>query len=691
MENIEQLLKQAEFQHKNIQLNVMFQKNLEFFQTAIPSIYEKFKHYTPENIQLHYTQEGYVSLVNSHLNNKPVYPKDPEQFAKETVDSYVKTPFVQLIEFTGMKASDPKKDIHVYHLNNIIEIYTKYNKPTQIPSLPEKAELMLMLGIGLGHHITELLSKCDIKHLCIVETHDDIFYASLHTLDWRELSEKFNYPNKSLNIILGQSTEHFWELMTRYANEIGLYNFARPYIYTHLISDEMTASARSFFENFPNFAATIGFSDDERIGLAHTVNNFRHKIPFLVNHSFLLKEFENKKVFLCGNGPSLDNAKEFIKQNKDKAIIVSCGTSLSALYKMGIKPDFHVELERGQPIREWIETTIPADFRKGIKLLALNTVHPELPKLFDTVGMALKYNDLGATYVEQFISDRNNSVTLGSCNPTVVNAGFAFCAALGLIEIYLFGIDLGFPEGSKHHSAHSFHYDVKEDEIHTLNLASPERDGHFQLPGNFGGTVTSTNLFILTKKSLEYILKDCKELKCYNTSNGIAINGTTPIKIEDIDTTTWEVIEKEKYTQKLFNKNFSNKHFDRMPNTVDIIKSFKPTTVLLSDINTVIENNITHFDEGIQMLTDIHYLMHNFSKDISHKFCLQLIRGSIVSYIHMLAKCLYTNNTTEDGITTFNLAKESLKEYSLATQYMIKHELLKNDTAAFKLKEKLKA
>ncbi len=689
METIEQLLKQAETQHKILELNAMFSRNLAFFKEALPSIYEQFKDYTPTEIKIIIQDNGTIDLANINLDNKLVYGSDPIEFAANTVKGYVECPLAQRLNPSETEVLNMDSESHTPNINKIIRDLNAINLDQSRAPLDARTEFMFMLGVGFGYQITELLKHTDIQHLVIAETNLDIFFASLHTLDWSALNDKFSDQHKTLNIILGQTPEMFTQMVAHHAQQIGIFNLAKPYIFTHLSSNELITATASFLQNVPIIAGALGYFDDEKVGLTHSINNFKNKIPFMKNHGFLQKRFVDKPVFLIANGPSLDIAKDFIAENREKAILVSCGSSLSSLYKLGIKPDFHVELERTHPIKEWIEVTTPQDFRDGITLLAVNTVHPDLPKLFNKTGMALKYNDLGGTFIEKYISDAEFSVTLGACNPTVSNAGLSFCAALGFTNIYLFGIDLGFPEGNKHHSEHSFHYDIKDEDIDSFQLAMPEDDEEFKLPANFGGNVISNRLFLRSKLNLEAILKDCKAINCYNTCNGVLIENARPTKVESIKTSSWLKINKEEFIPKLYREYFGNKHFLKLPPDKSIVGLFKPAIDFLQQAHEIFSEDITTFEEGISLLRKNE---ENTSKLSSHKDTsdlTKLVKGSSDSFSLMMALCLQANNKKE-GVSTFNLAKESYRRYLKSAQDAIKNNLLENDCSVFNIEQKLK-
>ncbi len=668
------------------QLAEQFLKNMHFFKNVMPEIYTKYQDYNPQHIKITVQDDGSIDLINVQLNTL-VYNEDPKIYAQRTVTNYVQTPLWQQFNVQKTQMINVDQEAHTKPMNELIECLNQQQDPLERIPLTQNTQLMIMLGVGLGYHIEELLKKTRIRHLVIIEPHEDIFYSNLYTMDWASLSQHYESDDTSLNIIVGRSDNDVISMLSHHIQTIGIYNAARPYIFNHMVSSEMESATKQCFEQLPIIVGTLGYFDDEQVGLTHSIYNIRNKIPFLVEHAFLSKQFESKPVFLIGNGPSLDKAKDFIRENQHKAILISCGSSLSSLYKLGIKPDFHVELERTQPIKEWIETAIPADFRKGIRLLAMNTVHPELASLFDMAGYAIKYNDLGGKYIEQFIGREKNSVTLVSCNPTVANAGMSFSAALGFINLYLMGIDLGYPEGDKHHSELSFHYDIKKENLDELNFNIKTTDNQKVVPGNFGGKVISTPLFFSTKISLEYILQDCKEMRCFNTAHGAAINGAKPIKIDDINTHDWTEFDKTSYCNAIFTKNFSNSHFTKIPNDDAIKKSFQPAIAHLNKMVELFSQPSASYEQAWQKLNTANKALNELAKkDFYSK---ELLKGSAKSYEFILARSLFSRHAENESLHNFNHLVSFYIRYMHSAIKAISGQFLRCDDKKFNLAGKL--
>ena len=74
-------------------------------------------------------------------------------------------------------------------------------------------------------------------------------------------------------------------------------------------------------------------------------------------------------VFIIANGPSLDDSIDVIAANKDRAILISCGSAISALHKVGIKPDIHVETERTKIVYDFLVNLNDPEYLQDIFFL----------------------------------------------------------------------------------------------------------------------------------------------------------------------------------------------------------------------------------------------------------------------------------------------------------------------------------
>lgn len=692
MDPMQALLRKAELTQKNIELDMMFQKNMTFFQEAQPAIFDKYRNYIPKELQLVFTDEGYINLYNITGNKHPVYSKDPYEFCQEYVNKYQQMPSFYRVTARTTKAIDPENDAHIHNMNPLIDyMNSKEVRATSIHPLEPKTQFMLVHGIGIGYHIPMILEKTDVQHMCIFEPHEDNFYASLHTIDWRKLYEYFDHEYSTLNLILGQDPQTSFHITRQYLNQIGLFNAVKPYVFDHLSSQEIKESSAVFFEKLPTMIGAMGYFDDEQVSLSHTVANYQENRLILRDHVQLNNRVLDRPAFVVANGPSLDHCVEFLRTHQKDVVIFSCGTALGSLYKAGIKPDFHIEMERTRPVVEWIETSTTPEFREDIICLGLNTVHPDAYSLFKTTGMGMKSNDVGTHFICQYIGENEFIVNFALCNPTVGNTGLAFAAALGFKDIYIVGLDLGFASDGSHHSSFSKHYDVKDEHQDSLNLYKAETAGNKTHAGNFGGEVTTTAVYGHARISAETLLRQNPHITCYNTSKGMLIAGTTPKHIEEVEINTVEPFDKKTFCHDLYKQYFNNTGLKKIASNEQIAAHFKPAIDLCEQMTTLFSRKAKSRDEAFHMLSTQHKYAIQTGLNKKTQYAYSIMKGSVHSFDFVLAKCLYNGNSPEEGVEIFNEGANYYLKFLKQATKKIKSSLLSKDQRSRNLAQKLKS
>lgn len=689
MENIEALLKQAELQHKSIELNLMFAKNMEFFQAADPQIYSRYANYTPTELQLAFTEDGNINLFSLGTTPYPIYQQDPLTFCREYIDQYQKNPKALQVTASTTKALDVEKSAHINNMNPLIEFMnSKPDNPTK--ELEDSTQFFLVLGLGIGFQIPQLLEKTNVHHMCIVEPHEDNFYASLYTVDWKELYHYFNREFCTLNLILGQTSDISFEMIRNYIDQIGVFNAIKPYVIDHFQSAEMKKFTQVFFERLPVIVGTMGYFDDEQVSLSHSVENYRNQIPILHKQKSTHKPTIDRPAFVIANGPSLDSAIEFIKNHQNQFILISCGTALGSLCKAGIKPDFHVEMERTRPVVEWIETSTTAEFRKNIIFLGLNTLHPDTFSLFSTCGMALKTNDLGAHFISQHSQKSQELVDLSLSNPTVGNTGMALAIKLGFSEIYLAGLDFGFASDGQHHSSLSKHYDIKDEHQEGLNLYKATASNNILLPGNFGNQITTTTLYSFARTCIEALLSRNPHVNCYNTSQGVLINGAQPTPVSSISCKQNNLFNKEEYCQTIYRHNFNFDRCQALPSNTDITSKFEAALTFLKKSQQSINEQIHTREEAYNLLSQQHKAISSLEANEKDLYSYWLLKGSENSFESVLAKCLYKGASNEQGVELFNAGLDYYRRFLQQAEKKINASLLEKNVHTRNLSKKLK-
>jgi flagellin glycosyltransferase Maf-like protein/6-hydroxymethylpterin diphosphokinase MptE-like protein len=500
--------------------------NMAVFEACAPDLFQSLDGLSPVEVTLNVDQNGIVNLSN---RGQLVYPGDPRACIQEQAQHFSSDPsFIrgtpEPVHEVGAKS--------LPHPTRMIEEILK-EPMGEIGPLPSQVRCLLVFGVGLGYHLEWLLENHDVRHLCVVEPQLDVLLASTYTMDWLSIFERFQAPGYTLHISAGKNRDECSIDLFNWVEEIGTHNAVVSFIYTHL----ETASIRDIREVFGQRVLATRFEsggsfEDERVGLAHTLHNYRAGVP-LMRPAQDESEGPGCPAVLIANGPSLDHALDFLREARQSTILFTCGTAIGSMARAGIKPHFHIEQERPRSMAEWIAHASDDEDRAGVTVLALNTTHPEVFAQFERGGMGLKFRDAGTSFLEHTGASGDDAVQLTECNPTVLNAAFSFVRELGFTEVYLVGADLGFPAGDKHHSELSLYYDLKEGAEETVYVQTRPEEA-LVVPGNFGGEVETVSAFLRSRESLEFALTRSPGLQCYNTSEGVLIRGTEPRRIADI-------------------------------------------------------------------------------------------------------------------------------------------------------------
>ncbi|MGL6365245.1 6-hydroxymethylpterin diphosphokinase MptE-like protein [Aeromonas veronii] len=243
-------------------------------------------------------------------------------------------------------------------------------------------------------------------------------------------------------------------------------------------------------------------------------------------------EYNRTPVFVIANGPSLDASLPVIERNKEKAILISCGSAISALHKVGIKPDIHVETERTKVVYDFLVNMNDPDYLRDILFLSTDVIHPYCSTLFDKSALMFKLSEPGVILYHVNFPHLPKYAALGGVNPLVGNIGVSAPIHLGFKNIYLFGLDNGYKNKGHHHSKFSAYYnsDKGAEVLGELMYG----DSQWQHEGNFGGVVISNAMFNTSRKVIEQVLAANEHVQCFNCSDGAKIAKARPLPDSEI-------------------------------------------------------------------------------------------------------------------------------------------------------------
>jgi hypothetical protein len=495
----------------------LHEKNLLFFTAACPPVAEIVRVRETELTQPVLDDAGHV--IDVDLGQRRLYGRPASEFAAEQVTSYWTQPTRIVVEPPNL---DDWHDACTHAMAASLAAVAA-DRPA-LP-LPERGGVLMVAGIGLGLHIPDLIARTNPRHVVLVEPITEFLYHSLSALDWQSVWAQCADAGATIDIIAGGDPARIQQQLEALITGFGETAIDGSYFYIHYQTDVTRAAATKFHELAGMTAILKGYYADEKLMVENTIAN-------VTTHDFWFLEGElrtplDAPVFIVGAGPSLDENIETIRKWQDRAIVISAGSTLQALLRHGIVPDFHVEKENTQPTVDRLRhiharsgDRFDGDTFGSIRLVASSTVNVGATELFDEKFLFLR-SALSST--QMFGAGH---VPVEATSPYSANAALILAAIMGFREVYLFGCDCGAKDAARHHSGETAYYTLDD---------YPDRgvDLPLRAPGNFGGEVLTNPYFSWSRWTYEQVIA-AADLTVRNCSDGVMIAGAQPLPPSDL-------------------------------------------------------------------------------------------------------------------------------------------------------------
>ncbi len=549
MDKIEDTLKQLETRIKDIQSQQQrqarfdkeaekrFAKNLNALKKYFPKLHTQVENYKPrEDFNVFASPSGHGNFVPSG-SQIPLYGDNPFEQSEEQVRRYTETASFGRSELYKTVNEGTKSDtrLHVKYMVDLAQnfIDADLTHEEKLSSLPEHFPTCMMFGVGLGYAVSILVERYSFDYVFICEPDFETFYASLFCTNWVSILEKSDVQSGCLFLQVGVTYETFFDELKYIVDNFGPSSLISSFCYQHTPGKQINALIEEFFEQFSLLQLGYGFYNDAVTGLAHTIENVNdNHCPVLLPQESKKASYKDLTAYVVANGPSLDEAIDILKENQDNVVIFAAGTALNTLIKIGIKPDFHVLVERPKTTYDYLVETMDLSSLQELNLLAVDVMYPEVPPLYKWSGISLKGPEAGSLLSQSvFYATRKRILpALPHCGPLVANTALSFAATFGFGEIYLFGVDNGYPITGPTHSKFSIYNEEDHNEAFTINTSGATH----RLEGNLGGEVRALSLMVQAKQQMESLIKSTPKTQYYKVGAGAKINKATPLRADDV-------------------------------------------------------------------------------------------------------------------------------------------------------------
>ncbi|MBT4130665.1 MAG: motility associated factor glycosyltransferase family protein [Gammaproteobacteria bacterium] len=516
--------------------NEQFKSNMAFFKEFHPGLYQAMEGYTPQVYRICSNPDGTPNIFNMEQKNL-VYEFGPQKKVIEQIRSGIQ--FVGMnINLGGLALDFEENDainIDPIQKNMRRKLYERgpYGADKLVerigeampPIMSDYIPYMRVYGIGLGYHLQELIRMKNMTFISIYEPNVDLFYTSLYTISWELIFKYFQLKQRQftsakyhINLYLGNSPENVIEQNKSYQSEVCRYMVLAQGRYAHFAKEEkvkelIRLEQRADHDMINN--GTNGWYEDQRAGFYFSARNIKRGHPIYSG-----KQVERfLRVFVVGNGPSLDESIKFIRENRQDAVILSCGSSFSTLLAEGIVPDYQILQERDWHLTDY-EKEFDKELLKQIDLIKLNVISPSVDHYYNNVYVVQKYNDPGSSLLGE------DYAVVTNVNPTVTNAGVAIAAELGANEVFLFGLDYGAPKSATTMHASSSLYK-------TLDLGDAV-ENEIEIPGAFGEAVSTSKFLAWSLDVTVDKIARHPDVRWVNVGDGALIEGAESVHVSDV-------------------------------------------------------------------------------------------------------------------------------------------------------------
>lgn len=666
--------------------------NLAMFKEFLPSLYDKFDNYRESNYFLVYDDFGNVNVLDKKAGVL-LYGSNPVSQVLSQYEEYKENcayrPFLSVgatLSKTNPVHSKLMSDLGEIQYQNILKNFINSELEKNFErfsssdcslnnkheALPEKINSMIWLSVGLGFDLEKLYMERSVSNLYILEPNSDLFYASLQLIDWSLIIEKMRSCSFSIYFGFSDDFDLLVSDFSSHAFSKGRHQFSGSYFYSGFYIEEYDVLFERIRKEVElKIFSGFGFYDDARLSFAHTIGNLKNKVPCISTDSDIYRNYEHAKlpVYIVGNGPSIDLDIDFIKESSARAIVISCGSSLSTLYNNGIKPDIHVELERTADVYTFIKNTSKDDeaferYLEGIVFVGASQVHPEVFSLFGKAGQLPKDVEAGSLFLHNFLKHRKPAL-IGRVAPSCVHIGLTAAVVFGFRNIFLFGTDMGYLDRKYHHSKNSLYKDMNED---ASAQYTPSGNGEVEFKANFGdGVIYSSGFLPMFKNELELIIKAWKDtfpnkLSFVNCSDGALIEGADPVKSSDLFLES-QLVDKDKVLKFIHDKFFSFITDDDDISVVDDgVEYTKEKIVNICDYLLGMLKEVDSIESAQKLIDSLSYDFHKNSDLIpdGDSWLYSFFDGTLLYALSVMVSTLYY---PVDEFHRIKAANESFKAF----------------------------
>lgn len=385
------------------------------------------------------------------------------------------------------------------------------------------SHLAVFLGFGLGYHIEEFFRRTPQGEALIIENRPELFLKALSARDLRSLF------SRKISLLIGLSEE---ELPAAIAPLIQRSHVIVPLVPVTQCSPEYYLFAKELIKN-ERSRKQVNSTTIKRFG-RRWVRNLARNVTTMAAASSLNRlenNFDAVPTLVIAAGPSLDALLPYLKQLQQRMVLIATDTSLRALARFGIAPDFAVVVDP----QYWNSRHLDGLQLQNTVLVSESATHPNV---FRRTYRALFFS--GSVFpLGSYLEPQETPPHKLGAGGSVTTTAWDFARFIGADRIYLSGLDLGFPEKRTHYRGSFF-----EERLFSLSGRLNPYEGlifdylhsgdPFYHENYTGGQTLTDRRLIIYRQWFEEQMAASRSSTYTLSPEGIRIKGIATATVEDL-------------------------------------------------------------------------------------------------------------------------------------------------------------
>ncbi|MCY6370414.1 motility associated factor glycosyltransferase family protein [Clostridium ganghwense] len=383
----------------------------------------------------------------------------------------------------------------------------------------EDQDTILVIGLGLGYYLDNLIEKYSNKKLIIIEPNLEIFIKLLEVNDIGDYLKSENIVfivGKEAYIVRRLISEYFSQNKIKrvYTAEMSIYRKINEE-YIEELYEEIHKGLSMLMGNIATEAAFA------QMWLNNAIRNFEY-IKDIPNVSVTKDKFKDIPVVIVSAGPSLDKNVHYLKTIYNKALIIAVGSAVNILEKKGITPHIIMGLD-GQEMEAKLFQNLKN--HKSIFVYGAS-VHYKAVQDYKGLKMCLVLkSDL--TMIELY-KKLGIDIDTFSTGPSVSNVALVLAHYLQASNILIIGQDLAYTNDNRYAEGGILNYNIEKKEVEKKSNYVKRKD----IYGN--DVYTKTDLIGIKNWFEDYVKIFEDEITVYNcTEGGLGIKGVPNMSFKE--------------------------------------------------------------------------------------------------------------------------------------------------------------